>query len=145
LYISDKKQNAGRTSIGKEVPMEHHCNCCNQLCTSRIPLFQPLSIAEQKALISRALHLDYKKGEILLHEHDPAEKIMIIRYGKIKINHYSLEGKEYVLDILTEGDIYGEQNIFGGKDLEANAIALEKSGVCLISLADIQDFPCPMN
>ncbi len=119
--------------------MEHHCSCCNRLCTSKIPLFQPLSIEEQKALISRALHLDYRKGEVILHENDPAEKIMIIRYGKIKINHYSLEGKEYVLDILTEGDIYGEQNIFGGKDLESNAIALEESGVCLISLADIQD------
>ncbi len=119
--------------------MEQHCNCCNQLCTSRIPLFQPLSNEEQRGLISRALHLDYKKGEAILHERDPAEKIMIIRYGKIKINHYSLDGKEYVLDILTEGDIYGEQNIFGGKDLEANAIALEESGACLISLADIQD------
>lgn len=119
--------------------MEHQCNCCSKLCTSKIPLFQSLSLEEQKELISKTQHLDYKKGETVFHEYDPADKILVIRYGKIKINHYSFEGKEYVLDILGEGEIYGEQNIFGGKAFEANVIALEESGVCLISLADIQN------
>ncbi|HBE85884.1 MAG TPA: hypothetical protein DDW53_11415, partial [Lachnoclostridium sp.] len=119
--------------------MELKCSCCNRLCTSKIPLFEPLSIEEQKELISRARHLDYKRGETVFHEYDPADKILVIRYGKVKISRYSLEGKEYVLDILAEGDIYGEQNIFGGITLEANAIALGECGVCLISLTDIQE------
>ncbi len=119
--------------------MELKCSCCNRLCTSKIPLFEPLSIEEQKELVTRARHLDYKRGETVFHEYDPADKILVIRYGKVKISRYSLEGKEYVLDILSEGDIYGEQNIFGGKTLEANAIALGECGVCLISLTDIQE------
>jgi len=109
------------------------------LCTSKIPLFEPLSIEEQKELVSRARHPDYKRGETVFHEYDPADKILVIRYGKVKVSRYSLEGKEYVLDILAEGDIYGEQNIFGGKAFEANAIALGECGVCLISLTDIQE------
>ncbi|EXG84350.1 cNMP-binding protein [Clostridium sp. ASBs410] len=119
--------------------MELKCSCCNKLCTSKIPLFEPLSIEEQKELVSRARHLDYKRGETVFHEYDPADKILVIRYGKVKVSRYSLEGKEYVLDILAEGDIYGEQNIFGGKAFEANAIALGECGVCLISLTDIQE------
>lgn len=119
--------------------MELMCNCCSKLCTSKIPLFDPLSLDEQKELVSKARHLDYKRGETVFHEYDTADKILIIRYGKIKINHYSLEGKEYVLDILVQGDIYGEQNIFGGKTFEANAVALEECGVCLISFTDIQE------
>lgn len=119
--------------------MELKCSCCNKLCTSKIPLFEPLSLEEQKELVSRARHLDYKKGETVFHEYDPADKILVIRYGKVKVNRYSLEGKESVLDILTEGDIYGEQNIFGGTDFDANAVALGKCGVCLISLTDIQE------
>ena len=113
------------------------CNSCSQFCTSRIPLFQPLSLEEQKELIVKAQHLDYKRGETIFHEYDPAEKILVMRYGKVKINRYSMEGKEYVLDILTEGDIYGEQNIFSGKTIDVNAIALGESGVCLISQTDI--------
>lgn len=119
--------------------MEHTCTHCGQLCTSKIPLFEPLSIEEQNDLVLKARHLDYKRGEIIFHEEDPADKILIIRYGKVKISRYSLEGKEYVLDILTEGDLYGEQNIFGGKAFEADASALGQCGVCLISLADIHE------
>ncbi|WP_394524301.1 Crp/Fnr family transcriptional regulator [Lacrimispora sp. JR3] len=119
--------------------MAHHCTCCNQLCTSRISLFEPLSLEEQKELISKAQHLDYQKGETILFEKDPADKIMVIRYGRIKINRYSMEGKEYVLDILEEGEIYGEQNLFGGKTMEANAVSVGESGVCLIYLKDIQN------
>ncbi len=119
--------------------MELKCNFCSKLCTSKIPLFEPLSLEEQKELISKARHLDYKRGETIFYDNDPADKILVIRYGKVKVNRYSLEGKESVLDILTEGDIYGEQNIFGGTDFDANAVALGKCGVCLISLTDIQE------
>ncbi|HBB29647.1 MAG TPA: hypothetical protein DC000_10470 [Clostridiales bacterium] len=118
--------------------MKLMCNSCSKFCTSKIPIFEPLSLEEQKELISKAQHLDYKRGENIFHEYDPADKIIIIRYGKVKINRYSMEGKEYVLDILTEGDIYGEQNIFSGKVFETNAVALGECGLCLISLTDIQ-------
>ncbi|WP_099467170.1 Crp/Fnr family transcriptional regulator [Konateibacter massiliensis] len=118
--------------------MEYNCMTCNHLCTSKIALFEPLSVEEQKELIAKAQHLDYKRGDTIFHETDTADKIMIVRYGKIKINRYSFEGKEYVLDILVDGDIYGEQNIFGGKSFGANAVPLGEAGVCLISQSDIQ-------
>lgn len=119
--------------------MKYTCDNCNQLCTSKITLFESLTQEEEKELVVKAQHLDYKKGDIVFSETDAADKIIIIRYGKIKINRYSLEGKEYVLDILMEGDVYGEQNIFGGKSFEANAVSLGESGVCLISHSDIQN------
>lgn len=119
--------------------MEYACHNCNQLCTTKIALFEPLASEEQRELIAKAMHLDYKKGETVFREADRADKIMIVRYGKIKINHYSSEGKEYVLDVLVSGDIYGEQNIFAGGNFEANAISLGDAGVCLISLGDIQE------
>lgn len=115
------------------------CNCCfHGLCTSKIELFKSLTIEEQNALISKAQHLNYKKGDIIFRESDPADKIIIVRFGKIKLNNYSLEGKEYVFDILVESDIYGEQKIFGGGNFEVNAVALDATGVCFISQSDIQ-------
>lgn len=119
--------------------MELMCNCCNKLCTSKLPLFDSLTIEEQKELVAKAKHIDYKKGDTVFTENELGDKIMIIRYGRVKINRYSLDGKEYVLDILTEGDIYGEQNIFSGKTFEANAYAVGKCGICLISFSDIHE------
>lgn len=115
------------------------CTCCsNELCTSKIALFSMLSNDEQLELISKSKHLDFKKGDIIFRESDPADKIMIVRFGKIKLNHFSVEGKELVTDILVESDIYGEQNIFSGGNYVVNAVALENSGVCMISQSDIQ-------
>lgn len=116
------------------------CTCCsNELCTSKIALFSMLSNDEQLELISKSKHLDFKKGDIIFRESDPADKIMIVRFGKIKLNHFSVEGKELVTDILVENDIYGEQNIFSGGNYVVNAVALENSGVCMISQSDIQN------
>lgn len=98
-----------------------------------------LSNDEQLELISKSKHLDFKKGDIIFRESDPADKIMIVRFGKIKLNHFSVEGKELVTDILVENDIYGEQNIFSGGNYVVNAVALENSGVCMISQSDIQN------
>ncbi|MDF2949939.1 MAG: transcriptional regulator, Crp/Fnr family [Sedimentibacter sp.] len=115
------------------------CTCCsNDLCTSKIALFSMLSNDEQLELISKSKHLDFKKGDIIFRESDPSDKIMIVRFGKIKLNHFSVEGKELVTDILVESDIYGEQNIFSGGNYDVNAVALEDSGVCMISQSDIQ-------
>lgn len=115
------------------------CSCkFNGLCTSKIALFTMLTLEEHNALISKSEHLDFKKGDTIFRESDPADKIIIVRYGKIKLNHYSVDGKEYVTDILVESDIYGEQNIFGGGKYDVNAVALEPTGVCIISQADIQ-------
>lgn len=116
-----------------------NCNCCFKgLCTSKIELFSMLTLEEQHAIISRSQHLDYKKGDIIFRKSDPADKIIILRYGKIKLNQYSSEGKEYVTDILVEGDIYGEQNVFSGGKYDLNAVAVQAAGVCIILQNDIQ-------
>ncbi len=62
----------------------------------------------------------------------------MVHRGKIKLNHYSPEGKEYVLDIIGPGDIYGEQRLFFGLRQEVNAIALEASSFCEIHKRDIR-------
>lgn len=115
------------------------CTCCfNGLCTSKIALFSMLSQEEQLELISKSKHLNFKKGDIIFRESDTADKIIIVRFGKIKLNHFSAEGKEFVTDILVESDIYGEQNIFSGGNYNVNGVALEETGVCMISQSDIQ-------
>lgn len=134
MLLENKRKNC---LFVKEINM--NCTCCfNGLCTSKIELFSMLTLDEQNSLISKAKHLDYKKGDLIFRESDPADKIIIIRFGRIKLNHFTQEGKELVNDILVEGDIYGEQNIFGGGNYNVNGVALEPSGVCIVFQTDIQ-------
>ena len=108
------------------------------LCTARVSIFQALSIAEQEELVKVAGHCQVPAGTTIFSEGDPADRILVVHRGKIKLNHYSPEGKEYVLDIIGPGDIYGEQRLFSGLRQEVNAIALEASSFCEIHKRDVE-------
>lgn len=108
------------------------------LCTARISIFQFLSQKEQEQLVKAAGHRHVASGTIIFSQDDPADRILVVHRGKIKLCHFSLEGKEYVLDIIGPGDIYGEQRLFSGLKQEVNAVALENSSFCEIHKRDIE-------
>lgn len=122
---------------------EHKCALdrnghCISLCTSRVIIFQSLSDEEQHQLVQAANHRHVPAGVTIFREEDPADRILVVHSGRIKLNHYSKEGKEYVLDIIGAGDIYGEQRLFSGQRQEMNAIALEPANYCEIFKRDIE-------
>lgn len=122
---------------------EHACQRavggeCAGLCTARISIFQPLSQDEQRELIRNARHRHLPAGQTIFREDDPAEQILVIHRGRVKLCHYSLEGRETVLDIIGAGDIYGEQRLFSGLSHEVNAITLEPTSYCEILKRDIE-------
>ncbi len=108
------------------------------LCTARVSIFQALSTQEQEQLVKVAGHRHVPAGTTIFSEDDPADRILVVHRGKIKLNHYSPEGKEYVLDIISPGAIYGEQRLFSGLKQEVNAIALEPASFCEIYKKDIE-------
>ena len=108
------------------------------LCTARVSIFQALSTQEQEQLVKVAGHRHVPAGITIFSEDDPADRILVVHRGKIKLNHYSPEGKEYVLDIIGPGAIYGEQRLFSGLKQEVNAIALEPASFCEIYKKDIE-------
>ncbi len=123
---------------------EHQCSLhpggqCMGLCTSRISIFQPLSPQEQRDLVANARHHHLPAGQMIFAEGDPAEQILVLHRGRVKLCHYSLDGREFVLDIIGAGDIYGEQRLFSGLSHEVNAIALEPTSYCEILRGDIEN------
>lgn len=112
---------------------------CAGLCTSRIGIFASLTLEDQRLLIMKAVHCRVPKGTIIFSEQDAAAQILLIHSGKIKLNRYSADGREYVLDIIGKDDIYGEQWLFSGKQHEVNAIALTDVSYCEIHQKDIEE------
>lgn len=101
-------------------------------CISKIKLFKDLEIDESNSLLFSAVHKDYDKNETIFNSFDLIEKIIVIRYGKIKTSLYDENGKEYIGSIFSENDTIGEDSIFLNKTYEKNGIAIEKTGVCEI-------------
>lgn len=110
------------------------CKDCglNGSCIKKIKLFKDLEIDESKSLLLSAVHKDYDKNETIFTSSDLIEKIIVVRYGKIKSSLYDENGKEYIGNIFGDGDTIGEDSIFLEKTYEADGITIEKTGVCEI-------------
>lgn len=109
------------------------------LCTVQIDLFSSLSDEEHRLIVSKAHHLDFKRGETIFHAEDPGGRIIVIRYGKIKLFRVSADGKEHVVDILNTGELLGEDFLFADDHSGLDGVALENTGICVIYASDIEE------
>lgn len=110
------------------------CKVCkaNGSCLSKINLFKEIGVDESKSIYLSSNHKDYEKGASIFFVGDLIDKIIILRYGKIKTSIYDEDGRENIRKIYVEGDIIGEDSIFLDKYFESNGVAIEKTGICQI-------------
>lgn len=66
-------------------------------------------------------------------EGDIQESLTILHHGKVKVFRYTQEDKEQILYVLSEGDFFGERNLFQKLKSTCFIEALEETEVCLIS------------
>jgi len=101
-----------------------------------LAIFEPLTAEEKQSVTRLARPAEYKKGEIIFSEGDPADTIYLVRSGQVLLYKISEDGKEISLDILKEDDILGENTIFDDIQHSMNARALEDTFVCTCSRSD---------
>ena len=71
-------------------------------------LFEDLSPEELDELSKITPYKRFAAGEIIYHMEDPADAVYFIRDGMVKISMYFPNGKEMILAILGQYDIFGE-------------------------------------
>lgn len=110
------------------------CKECQKkgTCLSKINLFNKLDVDESKSIYISAIHKHIKKGESIFLSNDPIDKIIVLRYGKIKSSSYDEDGRESIRKIYLEGDIIGEDSIFLDNNYSSNGVAIEDTGICQI-------------
>ena len=115
------------------------CGCAGggPLCTERVFLFAGLSRDEQLSLVRTARHSAYGKGERVFSVQDPADCVLIVRYGRIKLVRVGPDGREVLLDVLASGDALGEHALFSNETYGVDGIAMEDTGVCRIAAASV--------
>ncbi len=72
---------------------------------------------------------DYKKRETVFKEGDHALYYFQISEGKVKLNNYNEDGKEFIHNILGKKQSFGEAMLFLSQDYPINAICLEDSRI----------------
>src|ERR1700730_4337792 len=75
---------------------------------------------------------NFKKAEIIFSQGSPADSVMYIQEGAVKITALSAVGKEAIIAILHAGDFFGEGCMAGQPVRVGNATAITTSTVLVI-------------
>ncbi|RKE81580.1 cyclic nucleotide-binding domain-containing protein [Chryseobacterium sp. AG363] len=80
-----------------------------------------------------AFYEHYPAKEIIFQNGDIPHFFIQICSGTVELNNYHDDGREFTLNILSEGDSIGESLLFGDKNYPMNAVA--KTDCTVIKLA----------
>ena len=81
-------------------------------------------------------HHLYRPGEYLFTEGEEALFLPIVRSGKVKMVHLLDSGKEIIIGIFGEGEMFAVPPVFDGKRYPSTAVAMEKTKLLLIHRSD---------
>jgi CRP-like cAMP-binding protein len=90
-------------------------------------LFGPLPSEERKLLATQLLRRHHAKDEYLFFEGEPADWLVFVAEGQVKMIKHSGSGRETILATFGPGQIVGEVGVLVGDDYPATAQALEPS------------------
>ena len=76
------------------------------------------------AILKYAAIRRYAANAQIVCKGDPGSSMMAVLRGRVVIRAPSSEGKEVILNIINEGEIFGEIALLDGKDRTADATAM---------------------
>ena len=93
---------------------------------SRNPLFNGLEDFYLKDIIARAEVRTWPDRIQIITEGEAGDAVYFILSGRVKVTLYGEEGREIVLAVLKEGDMFGELSIIDDKPRSANVEAISR-------------------
>src|SRR5574343_1728465 len=106
---------------------------------THIPLFNGLAPEEIARIARGTREVHANKGEILFHKGDPCNGFHLLVYGQIKLAFTSSQGSEKVVEIISQGQSFGEAVMFMEKPYIVFAQTLSDSLLLHISKTAVFD------
>lgn len=97
-----------------------------------MPLLKKISPALVSALESRAGIKWYAAGEEVFAQGEAAVFLPIVMSGRVKMVHYLEPGKEVIIGIFEEGEMFAVPPVFDGKTYPSTAVAMEPSQLMIL-------------
>jgi CRP/FNR family cyclic AMP-dependent transcriptional regulator len=91
-----------------------------------IPLFRQLSDDQADLLLRSQIAAEVAADQVLLHEQDEGEGLVVILEGLAKVRSYSADGEEVVMALLGPGDLLGEMAVLTAGVRNADVVALTR-------------------
>ncbi len=102
----------------------------------KVEIFEGLNEQEMEALAASSVVRNYPKNTIIINENDHADSLYIIESGRVKVYCSDKNGKEFIMNTLTDGDYFGELALLDDDKRSASVRTMEKSNFCIIYKED---------
>jgi CRP/FNR family transcriptional regulator, cyclic AMP receptor protein len=100
---------------------------------ARNPLFKGLQDFYIKDLAEKGEIKSWPAGTQIISEGEAGDAVYFILSGRVKVTLYGEEGREIVLAVLKDGDMFGELSIIDDQPRSANVEAVKKLECLVIS------------
>jgi len=90
----------------------------------RSPIFASLGDSDIDAILAHATVTRWAEGDQIFAKGDPGNSMMAVLKGRIMISSPSVDGRQVVLTVFHEGDVFGEIGVLDGKERTADATAM---------------------
>ncbi len=114
----------------------------------RSQLFAQLADNEVDAILAHATVARHAQGEQIFAKGDPGNSMMAVLKGRVTISAPSPDGRQMVLSVMRDGDVFGEIALLDGKERTADVTAMTDCELLvvprrsLLSLLDRQPELC---
>lgn len=100
-------------------------------------LMRGLEAVEKQELLARARLRTFKAGETIFLIGTPGDSMMAVVSGHVRISVPSADGREIILAILRDNDVFAEIAMLDGKDRTADAHAMTPCTILTLARRDV--------
>jgi len=106
----------------------------------KMSFFSYLNDDELRAVTEIIKEEEYSAGQVVFGEGVDGYTLHIIKSGEVKVTKKDPEGREQVLTLLKEGDIFGEMSFLDCRPHSATITAVHSSRILKIEKSDFDAF-----
>ena len=101
-------------------------------------LFAKLDDDALEAIVAAGQDLELRRGDVLFREDEVPDELFVVVSGRIAIANKSIDGRESMVALMEEGDLFGEMGLFDGRGRSGEARALEASVVTAVPYGPVR-------
>jgi CRP/FNR family cyclic AMP-dependent transcriptional regulator len=111
----------------------------HQTLLGSIPLFAGLSAEQLAKIAALAAIRTYAGREVVVNQGEPARALFAIVRGRLKVASCGPDGRDTVLGIMAEGEVFGEVALLDGGLRSATCTAIEPCELLVIERAQFME------
>ncbi|SDH49944.1 Crp/Fnr family transcriptional regulator [Alteribacillus bidgolensis] len=107
---------------------------------SQINLLDEMPMEELQIIDEMSNMEPVKKGTLIVSPHQPIKSLVFLKKGQVRLYRINSEGKQFTVDVLVEGNIFGETSSFSLTDDEIFIEAMTDSNLCIMRKEEFEHF-----